>query len=144
MSGKTPALKLTAAAEKKNINSVRRAFLDAVKNFTYSEELLSSVEVCLVEWVENIIKYAHHGTAKKFLMKVEPGQGTLTLRFTDSGGPFNPVKYQPPELSARFSAGLGGKMGIRSIKALCASVKYRREKGKNVVTMKFTEKPPGC
>jgi len=108
----------------------------AAKPMQLPDEVLSDVDHCAAEAVHNIIAYAYSDAAVHLIrvrMTGEPDR--VILEVEDDGVAFNPLEYPPPLPVSRLEhAPLGGR-GIRIMRALMTECSYRRERGKNVLTM---------
>lgn len=60
----------------------------------------------------------------------------MTLTFSDSGIPFNPLAIAEPDVKAPLSERKIGGLGIFMVRKLMDSVEYRRENDHNVLVMK--------
>ncbi len=60
----------------------------------------------------------------------------LTLIFTDTGTPFNPLNASEPDIFAPLEERTEGGLGIFFVKKFMDSVEYRYENGQNILTVK--------
>jgi anti-sigma regulatory factor (Ser/Thr protein kinase) len=100
------------------------------------DEVLSDVDHCAAEAVHNIIAYAYPDTdAHVIQVRLSREPDRLNLEIEDDGTPFNPLEYPAPLPVSRIEhAPLGGR-GIRIVRGLMTECSYRRENGKNILTM---------
>ena len=59
----------------------------------------------------------------------------VTLTFTDRGVPFDPLGSADPDLAAPLAERRIGGLGIFVVKKLMDKVEYRRENGRNILTL---------
>lgn len=90
----------------------------------------------LVEWITNVISYAYddareHWIEIRFL--TAPGQARVEVE--DDGREFNPLTRPPVETSVPLEQRAVGGLGIHMIRQMMDSVEYRREAGRNILTM---------
>jgi sigma-B regulation protein RsbU (phosphoserine phosphatase) len=98
--------------------------------------LLASLNLALEEWVVNVISYAY----------TEPGAHTIELRLwrepdelrvtvEDDGRPFDPTAQAEADTSLPLEHRQVGGLGIHFIRKTMDRFAYRRENGRNVVTL---------
>jgi len=109
-----------------------RAGLDGVQ--------VKRIELVLEEATINIIHHAYGGQGGKLELCCTPVQGGLEIRFVDEAPPFNPLKAPPVEVVTDIASQRIGGMGIHLIRGLTDEFSYRREGGRNVLTMRFLRK----
>lgn len=96
----------------------------------------NAFDLALVEWITNVISYAYeddheHWITARFLGA--PGQASVEIE--DDGREFNPLTRPPVDTSAPLEQrGIGG-LGVHMVRQLMDSVEYRREAGRNILTM---------
>ena len=100
------------------------------------DDILSDVDHCAAEAVHNIIAYAYQDTDTHLIrVSLIRERDRVNLEIEDDGTPFNPLDYSaPPAVSRIEHAPLGGR-GIRIVRGLMTECSYRRENGKNILTM---------
>ena len=59
----------------------------------------------------------------------------MSLTFTDSGVPYNPLEADPPVLSKPLAERAAGGLGIFLVKKLMDTVTYRRDGDQNVLVL---------
>jgi serine/threonine-protein kinase RsbW len=140
MSTRVTEYGMEAAVSKKSIAYVREAFYEAIKGWGYSEVTVSSMDISMVEWIENILKYGNVGSGKKIRIKLKLDANRIAITIEDAGTPFNPLRYKIPDVTKRVREGKSGKMGIKTIRTMCDRVLYKREKNCNILTLIKNEK----
>jgi len=93
----------------------------------------------------NIVNYAYpaYEAHKKGLIRItwvdDPAARESTVTFQDTGIPFNPLKYPPPNLHGEVARRPIGGLGIMLIKKRMDKLDYQRIADKNVfaVTKKW-------
>ncbi len=102
----------------------------------FNAERIGELELVMEEVLVNIFKYAYGGK--------EPGEvtiscsedgGNLVMDVVDSGVPFDPLTASDPDITAGVDERPVGGLGIYLIKKLMDKVKYRREEGRNRLTL---------
>ena len=101
-------------------------------------DAIFSVNLALDEVVTNIIRYAHDddGRQHPIVVRLTLEPGVLTAEVEDDGRAFNPLEAPAPDLHASIEERPIGGLGIHLVRSVMSSVEYRREDGRNVLTMK--------
>ena len=94
------------------------------------------ITVCVEEIFVNIAHYAYSGNAGKMKLAVFPEEGGISLRFSDSGKPFNPLLKTDPDISLSADERQIGGLGIFMVKKTMDDVQYKYEDGQNILTIK--------
>ena len=95
----------------------------------------SELDVCANEAVTNIINYAYDDAAShRIKVRLTQISDQVDLEVEDDGKPFNPLEYPPQKPTTLALAPLGGR-GILLIRGLMSECRYRRQEGKNILTM---------
>lgn len=120
---------LTVAAKHEN--------LARVIELVGSEDM--QIDIAIEEAFINICSYAYAdiGGSGDVTIRAEQTANTLAIEFEDSGTPYNPLdKPEPDDLDAETSEekNVGG-YGVYMVRRLMDSVSYRREDGKNILTI---------
>jgi serine phosphatase RsbU (regulator of sigma subunit)/anti-sigma regulatory factor (Ser/Thr protein kinase) len=117
--------------------------LDDVLNFVNTElernncppELQKEIEVAVDEVFSNIVNYAYKPATGKAVIGIAAGN-EVTLRFEDSGKPYNPLEEAAPDLSKPLMEREIGGLGVFLVKKFMDTVNYTRRGDKNVFVMK--------
>ncbi|MCQ2385283.1 MAG: ATP-binding protein [Clostridia bacterium] len=97
----------------------------------------SQVAVAVDEIFTNIASYAYPGGEgdASLAIGMDEAKGILTLTFTDSGIPYNPLEKEDPDITLSAEERHIGGLGIFMVKKLMDGMTYVRENGKNILTM---------
>jgi anti-sigma regulatory factor (Ser/Thr protein kinase) len=120
------------------LSSVERArgfVRDLVRGVPFSEEDLFHLELAVTEICVNIARYGYAGGPGEMALRVWEDRGSVFVEFVDQGIPFDPRTPSPPTLEALLSGGRKGGLGIYLARRLTDSFDYRRDAGRNVVTI---------
>ena len=101
-------------------------------------EVVFNINLALDEVVTNVIRYGHEddGREHPIVVRLALDGGVLTAEVEDDGRAFNPLEAPAPDLNASIDdRGIGG-LGIYLVRSVMSSVEYRREDGRNVLTMR--------
>jgi anti-sigma regulatory factor (Ser/Thr protein kinase) len=133
-------MKLVAEHRLRNDPAEARRIEEWMKSFAETAHLSPAArhafDHALVEWITNIISHAYadareHWIVIRFL--TAPGQARVEVE--DDGREFNPLTRPPVDTSAPLEQrGVGG-LGVHMVRQLMDSVEYRRESGRNLLTM---------
>jgi anti-sigma regulatory factor (Ser/Thr protein kinase) len=101
-------------------------------------EAIFNLNLALDEVVTNVIRYAHDddGREHPIVVRLSLERGVLTAEVEDDGRAFNPLEKPAPDLSANIDERPIGGLGIFLVRSVMSSVEYRREDGRNVLTMR--------
>ena len=91
------------------------------------------LRVAVEEAVTNVISYAH---ATTIVLTSEVRDAVLRLTVTDDGQPFDPTKAPMADTNIPADQREEGGLGILFIHRMSDALEYRREKGRNVLTIK--------
>ncbi len=99
----------------------------------------SSMAICLVteELFVNVAHYAYpdgDGDMTLFI-SFDEKERVVTLRMTDKGIPFNPLKQEEPDVTLPAEEREPGGLGIFISKKTMDSLDYTYENGENILTM---------
>jgi serine/threonine-protein kinase RsbW len=98
---------------------------------------LYALNLALDEVVTNVVRHGFDDPAgQELLAQVTIDNGELTTVVSDPGRAFNPLEVAPPDLTAPLAERTLGGLGVHLIRSLMDSVEYRRDNGKNVLTMR--------
>ena len=104
------------------------------------EAQVKRIELALEEATINIINHAYGGQGGKLEIYCTPLEGGLEIRLVDEGPPFNPLEAPGPEVVTDVASQKIGGMGIHLIRGLTDELSYRRDGGRNVLTLRFLHK----
>ncbi len=94
-------------------------------------------DLALEEWLSNIIKYAYnhpegdHWIELRFLA----GPGWARVQIEDAGCEFNPLTAPPVDTTESLETRSVGGLGLHMIRQLMDTADYRREGGRNILTL---------
>ena len=101
-----------------------------------SEDDTVNLNLILDEFVSNVIRHGYEDDAAHEIHVVVGLAGdTASIRIEDDAEPFNPLEAPPPDLDLPIDQRPIGGLGIFIARALADSIEYRRERGRNVLTM---------
>ena len=112
-------------------------FVDGIlAEYHLDSGLSTRINLALEEAVTNVIMYAYPPeTAGRMDLEAVREEGGLKFTLTDSGKAFDPTAAPEADLSASVENRPVGGLGIHLVRTIMDRVSYRREDGKNVLTM---------
>jgi serine/threonine-protein kinase RsbW len=120
--------------EIERLNRVIRQFGDLHE---VPSRVLYAVNLALDEVVTNVVRHGFDDAGgQEIVAHLTAKTGEVVTEVTDGGRAFDPMAVPPPNLEAPLSERTLGGLGIHLIRSLMDGVEYRRENGKNVLTMR--------
>lgn len=104
------------------------------------EHKVQRIELVLEEAILNIINHAYGGKEGELTLCCTPLREGFEISLSDEGPPFNPLVAPLEKVASVIAAQRIGGMGLPLIRGLTAALHYRREKGQNVLTLRFLPK----
>ena len=102
-----------------------------------SEACITDVNICLDELFTNIVSYGFVDDLEHIIrFTINLDNKVLTLIIEDEGIPFNPLEKKDPEIPADLIDVRIGGLGIHIVRKLMDDIRYKRERGKNKLTLK--------
>lgn len=117
---------------------MNRFLEETVETFGLSDPLRMNLNLVLEEAVSNILFYAYkkEDKDKNVRISIALEGDLLTIVLTDTGPFFDPTTRKDPDVSLSAEERPIGGLGIFLIKKMMDEVAYKREKGRNVFTMR--------
>jgi anti-sigma regulatory factor (Ser/Thr protein kinase) len=90
------------------------------------------------EIFSNIVNYGFEGPREGMVVEVtiQAEGGMASMTFRDEGKPFNPLSQPPPDVSLGLNERSLGGLGLYIVKNSFDDLRYSREEGSNVFTVK--------
>ena len=93
--------------------------------------------LALDEIVCNVIRHGFDDDAEHlFDVTLDVSGGMVTATVSDDGTPFDPRDAPPPNLDAPIEERQPGGLGMHLVRETMDAVEYRRENGRNVLTVR--------
>ena len=126
---------LTIDARVGNLNMVIRFISERLEAAGCSMKQQAQMTIAAEEVFVNIARYAYDNRSGGATVRISVGDD-IVVEFEDSGKPYNPIDKSDPDITASVDNREVGGLGVFMVKKLMDSVEYRREKGKNVLTLR--------
>lgn len=123
------------------VNELTRlyAFIaDLAAQHDFTETFRLDIQLALEEAIVNVVQYAHPNDRNGHNIEVlfHKRGDVAEFEVVDDGVPFNPTDKEEVDIDAPIEQRVVGGLGIHLIRKLTDEVAYRRDNGKNVLTMK--------
>ena len=129
--------KITVPAKIENLQKVFNFVNKQLNSVAYNMKARLQLELSVEEAYVNISKYAYESEGGKVeiysTMDEDPLQ--ITLKFVDSGIPYNPLKNEDPDIFLGTEEKMLGGLGIFLIKKNVDNIGYKYQDGKNILTI---------
>ena len=106
-----------------------------VESLHIPEALNMTMNLALEETVTNVMLYAYPNEKGKVLIEAEKTDEQITFVITDSGVPFDPTAKPDADTSLSAEERPIGGLGIHLVRQIMDKISYRREEGKNILTL---------
>ena len=94
------------------------------------------INLALEEAVTNVMMYAYpEGTKGQIEIEAKTKEGSMEFTISDSGKAFDPTSVPEPDINLGAAERKVGGLGIFMVRKIMDSVTYRREDGKNILSM---------
>ena len=128
---------LIVPADRGEFATLQQWLLSIAAELDMQERIRKQLMICCDEIFTNIASYAYPDENGSVTVTVEFVSETKSLRiiFSDSGTAFNPLEISEPDTGSALSERKIGGLGIFMVKKMMESVEYRRQDGKNILTL---------
>ena len=108
------------------------------EKYDYPGAFRMEIQLALEEALVNVINYAHPKESGRHDIKLNFRQTDNETQFviTDDGVPFDPTRQKEVDINAPLEEREVGGLGIHLVRNLMDSMEYRRERGRNVLTLR--------
>ena len=129
--------KKTFSAVLENLEPMIEFILDHAGKAGFSGEPASQLRLASEEALINVIRYAYPGGAGAVEVACGPADGGrgILIEISDSGIPFDPLSLPVPDTNLPLEQLKIGGLGIFMIRKIMDRVLYRRDGGRNVLTL---------
>lgn len=101
-----------------------------------SEAIAFRINLALEEVLANTIKYGYaDDVAHEIAVELQQTRDGLTVEIDDDARPFDPTQAATPDLSAPLEERSIGGLGIHFVRTMMDEVRYRRDGGRNRLTL---------
>ena len=114
------------------------AFVDEyLESLDCSMKVQMQIDVAVEEIYVNVASYAYAPKTGSvtITLETEDAPRSVTITFTDSGVPYDPLAKEDPDVTLSAEERKIGGLGIYMVKKSMTDVAYRREDGQNILTI---------
>ena len=124
---------LNLPATDENLNTVLNAVREEMEKADFSPKAVMQIEIAVEEIFVNICHYAYAPNTGDAEVKIAVSEDKLTITFTDSGKPYNPMEKPDPDVTLSAEERNIGGLGIYMVKNLADDCYYQYKDGKNIL-----------
>jgi anti-sigma regulatory factor (Ser/Thr protein kinase) len=111
---------------------------DVAEQLHLHEEVVHSVDLCLIEAVTNVILHGGVDTSSQGIsLSIQGLKDIVTASVKDGGRPFDPLSYVPHPKPKSLQEGKLGGNGIRLIRQFATTLSYKRQANQNSLILTF-------
>ena len=131
------AKEITIEARTENLFRLTDLVHECLEKVNCSFKNLFQIDMAAEELFQNICKYAYAPLVGMVGIKIELYRqpATVSITFSDSGVPYNPLEKADPDLSLPIEDRPIGGLGIYLVKDKMDDVRYEYRDGQNIVTI---------
>ena len=137
--GKEKEMKeLTVEASVEKIEEVTRFVNEELSALDCPKRARTQIDIAIDEIFANIAAYAYGKSKGEATVSVEFTEDPVGVRisFADGGMPFDPLTKEDPDTAAPAEKRTTGGLGIFLVKKIMDEVEYRRENGRNILSIR--------
>lgn len=95
------------------------------------------LELAVEEALMNVSLHAYRGAGGEVRVRAGAADGLFVVEIEDSGPSFDPGTLPPPDTTAALADRPIGGLGVHLIRRVTDGMRWRREEGRNVLTLLF-------
>lgn len=127
---------LTIETRLDELNRLAEAVENLGEEDSWSPGLVGKVNLVLEELAINTINHGHDGGLHEIAFTFNSTEDALTIEMVDDGKPFDPLTDAPvPDVNAPMEERPIGGLGVFLVRKLMDELTYRREEGRNHLTL---------
>ena len=125
-------------AEIEKLPLFKKFMVDTCKKMKVDQEIIERLKLAVDEICTNIITYGYENLVLgEIIMSIKIQDEEIEVVIKDTGNPFDSSDIETPDLSEElFERDIGG-LGLFFVKETIDDVKYKRENGCNILTLKI-------
>lgn len=129
-------ISLKILTEPKELEHIFSAVEDLAEKEGWPPDLVFRVNLTLEELGLNIMNHGHDEGTHEIEIELTSEDDALTIEIKDDGKPFDPLTDAPePDLESSVGVRTPGGLGVHLVRTMMDELSYRREQGKNHVTL---------
>lgn len=128
--------KKTFSAQNENLSSVIGFVEQELEKAECPPKVIMQISLCVEELFTNVANYAYPGGSGDVTFAIAYHEGEMSLRITDSGVPFDPLKQDDPDVTLSAEERSIGGLGIFLVKKTMDELHYEYKNKQNILSMK--------
>ncbi len=129
-------LSLTLETRPEELERLTAAIETLAEQDNWPAALTFRVNLVLEELVLNVINYAYDEDGHHLDVELTCNEEDLVIEITDEGKPFDPLHDAPdPDMESPMEERRIGGLGVYLVRTMTSDMQYRREDGKNRMTV---------
>ena len=129
-------LRLIVATKLDEMDRLASAVEDFGRDDDWPDDLTFQVNLALEELWVNVMNHGHTGGFHEVEIELTSEVEAVTIEITDDGIPFDPLHDAPkPSVDAPLDDRPVGGLGINLVQTMMDELEYKREEGKNRLTL---------
>ena len=128
---------ITVPAAAESIDKITEFINTELEKLDCPKKTQKQIDIAADEIFSNIAHYAYESKDGSAEIRLEKSDNpkAVTLTFTDSGIPYNPLEKPDPDITLSADEREIGGLGIYIVKKTMDEVKYERKDGKNILSV---------
>ena len=128
---------ITVPAAAESIDKITEFINTELEKLDCPKKTQKQIDIAADEIFSNIAHYAYESKDGSAEIRLEKGDNpkAVTLTFTDSGIPYNPLEKPDPDVTLSADEREIGGLGIYIVKKTMDEVEYERKDGKNILSV---------
>jgi serine/threonine-protein kinase RsbW len=124
------------------LDGVTEKVMDFGRRHGLATRVVHDLTLALEEVLSNVIKHGYpEGGDHEISLRVRVEPGQVRAEIEDDGRPFNPLKAPEPDTTKPLEERAVGGLGIHLVRKLMDALEYRRQGGKNLLTIRKLREP---
>jgi anti-sigma regulatory factor (Ser/Thr protein kinase) len=133
---------LEVEASLDSLRTVGQWIADTVRQGRLPYEVSFGLDLAVHEAVENVVRHGcGDGAPHRIRLRIRVDDGRVEVVIEDDATPFDPLSVAPPVAPRRIEDVIPGGQGVHLMRHFTDEMSYRREGGRNVLTMARSLKP---
>ncbi len=131
-----PPERLEIAAEEENLPQLLEFMRERIQDGGFDDGTAGKLELAVEEVLVNVVHYAYPGSSGSVAIETgENDSGAFVIEISDRGIPFDPLAAPEADITASIEDRAIGGLGIYFMRRIVDDVRYRREDGRNILTL---------
>lgn len=128
--------RLEVEATLDSLRTVGRWIADTAREGGLAYEVAFGLDLAVHEAVENVVRHGYlDGAAHSIGLHIRLDERRVEVDIEDDASPFDPLSVAPPVAPWRLEDVLPGGKGVLLMRHFTDEIRYRRENGRNVLTL---------